>query len=917
MPKKGNITGEPFDKEVVEQIEARQAFLGINPKQDKHLIYQNNKTAFLRLASSIKIDGYSGETAEKILENRGISQLYTGDKLAKSSVLFGGVVSVGNNNNVISNYGLKEVFDFNNPFNGAYGWGGIQTQGYRPMPGIESANISFYNRGALAKADIKIKVFTIEQLQVFDLLYLRIGYSMLLEWGHNVYIDNKGNLVNRDTFSTLAFDKFFLEGATQNNVLDAIKEERKKSAYNYDAMLGKVTNFTWKFNTDGSYDIELKLVGYGDLIEALKINTTKNKGEKDEKQTPPYSQKLASDQNILKKTRATLEAALARETVKPSMFQSIPTNIETLDVFNEQFKKLTSLWSELTKKYSTFSVSTNKGKIQISATPKIIADVLQRIEKNEKLPNNQQILLAEQLKTDTQFKDNISDLTYYSKAISLSITSPWSNYQSQIQNLIKNEQLNSANITANQIAPQSSRENKDKTTFNEQLYTWILQLKLTKDTDPKNLCTLSFKAKTNDTAGSNKSALDINQYYVRLGYVLDWVEKNLLVYDETKKDENGNPVPLFNFDTNPENNYCKRFPYQIPSDPFICLIPTKSPNWEYLTGKGNSLNLSDYFVDGKDNLGKVMNIFVNIDFIAKTLEQGVDVNGKSNLVKFLSDLLNGINDSLGNVNKLEAQYDSEYNVIKIIEGSKLDDAQENVNPIAIFESYGVSENYQGSFLTNIDFQVQLPPNMAAMATISAQSRGNIIGENATGLSKLNKGLIDRIVTTKLDASSVGLTVEGGKDDPEKFLKKKINQIGEFLKELYVNNSYQKKNVESLKSINRDVSLYTTGDDADKNKVSAPFFIPFNLSLEMDGLSGMRNYERFAITEEILPYSYRSQTAFNQSAVIDFLVKGISHTISGNKWKTKIESLTVSSKRNEQIPPKVSQDNELTQGLTSL
>jgi hypothetical protein len=377
------------------------------------------------------------------------------------------------------------------------------------------------------------------------------------------------------------------------------------------------------------------------------------------------------------------------------------------------------------------------------------------------------------------------------------------------------------------------------------------------------------------------------------------MEKNLLVYDETKKDENGNPTPLFNFDTNPENNYCKRFPYQIPADPFICLIPTKSPNWEYLTGKGNSLNLSNYFVDGKDNLGRVMNIFVNIDFIAKTLEQGVDVNGKSNLVKFLADLLNGINDSLGNVNKLEAQYDSEYNVIKIIEGSKLDDAQENANPMAIFESYGVKIGNKGSFLTNVDFQVQLPPNMAAMATISAQASGNIVGENATGLSKLNKGLVDRIVTTKIDASLVGLTKEGGKDDPEIFLKKKINQIGNFLKELYTNNSYQKKNVESLKSINRDVSLYTTGGDAEKNKASSPFFIPFNLSLEMDGLSGMRNYERFAITEEILPYSYRPQTHLqiaNQKGVIDFLVKGISHTISGNQWKTKIESLTVSSKR---------------------
>jgi hypothetical protein len=183
--------------------------------------------------------------------------------------------------------------------------------------------------------------------------------------------------------------------------------------------------------------------------------------------------------------------------------------------------------------------------------------------------------------------------------------------------------------------------------------------------------------------------------------------------------------------------------------------------------------------------------------------------------------------------------------------------------------------------------------MAAMATISAQSRGNIVGENATGLSKLNVGLIDRVVSTKLDASSIGLTEKGAKDDPEIFFQKKITQTNTFLKELYSSYSYQKKNVDTLRSINRDIALYTTGHDANKGKTSSPFFIPFNLSLEMDGLSGMINYERFAITENILPYSYRSG---DQGGVIDFLIKGISHTISGNQWKTKIESLTVSSLR---------------------
>jgi hypothetical protein len=897
MPKKGNITGEPFDKEVVDQIEARQVFLGTSPKQDKHLVYQNNKTAFLRLASSIKIDGYSGASAEKILEERGISKSYKGDKLAKSSILFGGVVSIENNIDDLANYGLKEVFDYNDPFANAYGWGGITQQGYRPMPGIESANISFYNRGALAKADIKIKVFTVEQLQVFDLLYFRIGYSMLLEWGHNVYIDNKGELVNRNEFSTLSFQKFFSEGATQNNVLDAIKEERKNSSYNYDAMIGKVTNFTWKFNTDGSYDIELKLVGYGDLIEALKINTSNRKGEN--KST--YSQQLNKTQNQLKKTREQLQAKLDKEVSKPSMFGSVPQNQEDLKVFNEKFTILLNNWAKLKIQVSTYDQTT-------------IASTLQAVVGGGNTSGFQQPLVN----AIKNFGSNevLSDLNAYAKFFITNTTPPWENYAKQINTLIGAEQSTSGAVTANQIAPQTARENKDKTTFNGQLYDWVSALKKNKNINPKDLCSLTFKAKADETSETNKSSLDVYQYYVRLGYMLDWMEKNLLVYDDTKpKDANGNYPPLFNFDTDPEVNFCKRFPYQIPADPFVCLIPTKntgpnlsflgnnntnkkgnkteSPGWEYFTSNSSGPDLSAYFVNNNDNLGKVMNIFVNIDFIAKTLEGGIDVNGKSNLVKFLSDLLNGINDSLGNVNKLEAQYDSESNAIKIIEGSKLDIIQETNEKMAVFESYGVKIGSKGSFLTNVDFQVQLPPNMAAMATISAQSSGNIVGENATGLSKLNKGLVDRIVTTKLDASSVGLTKAGGKDDPEMFMQKKINQVNTFLKDLYVNLSYQKKNVETLRSINRDVSLYTTGDDAEKNKASSPFFIPFNLSLEMDGLSGMRNYERFAITEQILPYSYR---ASEQKGVIDFLVKGVSHTIANNQWKTKIESLTVSSKR---------------------
>jgi len=870
----GNITGNPFDPEVVDQINIRQKFLGANPKQDKHLIYQNNKTAFLRLASSIKIDGHSGSTAEKILEERGISTIYKGNDLAKVSVLFGGTVDT-RNNKFTPNYGLKEKFDL---FNGAYGWGGIQSQGYRPMPGIESANISFYNRGALAKADVKIKVFTVEQLQVFDLLYLRIGYSMLLEWGHNVYVDNSEDLQNRDEFFTKPFEKFFTDGTVQNDILDAIKAERQKTAYNYDAMLGKVTNFTWKFNPDGSYDIDLNLIGYGDLIESLKINTSSNKKE------ISFNQQLNNSQNLNTKTRENLQKSLNDLTIKPSMFDSVPSDNVSYEDFNNKFNKLK-------ENYNKYKNLGNNKSFTI-----------------EKLATEAERYSNEGRKVGEFTSEEWKDLANYLKGG----ISTWEGYNSKFKTLLGSEQSTTQKIEANQISPQTALENKDKTTFNTELYKWILLLKSNKQFDLKNFCSVAFKSKSEGASGAN---LNVSQYYVRLGYLLDWIEKHLLVYDETKKQTDGNFPPLFNFDTDPETNFCKRFPYQISSDPFICLIPiknsenqtsilenalrtgtgntntnnskgkTETTGWDYFTTDTPGPNLSAYIVD--DNIGKVMNIFVNIDFIAKTLEQGVDRNGKSNLLTFLSNLLNGINDSLGNVNKLEAQYDNETNLVKIIEGSKLDVDSTGSIKIATFESYGVKVGTAGSFLTNVDFQVQLPPNMAAMATISAQAKGNIPGENATGLSKLNKGIVDRIVTTRLGKESLGV------EDKSQIFSKQIDIMTTQLKSLYKNLSYQQKNVEILKSINRDTALYTTGEDAINEKSSSPFFMPFNLSLEMDGLSGMRNYERFAITEQILPYSYRPN---DQGGVIDFLIKGVSHTISNNQWKTKIESLTVSSTR---------------------
>ena len=139
----GNITGEVFKKEIIDQINARQNFLGARYKTDSNIIYGNNVNAFLRLASSINVGtidqnslqdqvnastgSLSADTINKNILDTGKNQLkvreinenLTGMELAKSCVLFGGTVGVDDKLNPKRKFGIvdnsgAENFDYVN-----------------------------------------------------------------------------------------------------------------------------------------------------------------------------------------------------------------------------------------------------------------------------------------------------------------------------------------------------------------------------------------------------------------------------------------------------------------------------------------------------------------------------------------------------------------------------------------------------------------------------------------------------------------------------------------------------------------------------------------------------------------------------------------------------------------------------------
>ena len=279
-----NIIGESFNPIIKDQINIRQTYYGDKNHSngiDSNFIQNKNqllyaKNPFIKLTSSVNV-------SKDVLKSKDLPEAYDGNLLAKNFVLFGGVstqtVQENEEGDILSERSiLKAGLNNNNSIlgNQAYGLGGLEF-GQVPMPGITQANITHKNRGSLREAQITLRAYNTTQLDILDLLYLRLGYTVLLEWGHSIYMSNNGSLKNfGKDIQTLSSE--FLQSTTKNNISDYYEGLRKigdkqlEAEGNYDAMLAKITNFNWSFNPDGSYDINITLISIGDVIESLKLN---------------------------------------------------------------------------------------------------------------------------------------------------------------------------------------------------------------------------------------------------------------------------------------------------------------------------------------------------------------------------------------------------------------------------------------------------------------------------------------------------------------------------------------------------------------------------------------------------------------------------------------------------------------------
>ena len=812
-----NLIGESFDDFVGTQVDLRQKFYGSSTTVlEGREQYLYNKQPFIKLVSSVNIEAAK-------LKDLGLSESLAGSNLAKAFVLFAGTSEFkGLNNDNQDQFSFKAGLNNNQSILGgsAYGLGGLEF-GQVPMPGITSATVSYKNRGSLKTATINIKAYNTTQLNIIDALYLRLGYTVLLEWGWGAnFLNNKGEVVPQIR-KTLANE--FLDGTLDSgNILPALTRSRKNLSGNYDALYGTITNFNWSFNPDGTYDITISLVSVGNIIESLTINDYIGKGAV-----------VTSDafQSVL-------------DNVKEQIFQIANgnNNKTTINVDGKEIpikvESITSSEAGDRNSTTTFLPLDQSSNKPLNTEENIRAF----ITRNTGLVSQTEVTGSEIGVVGGNA--GLNSLTYY---------------------LYKNIQLE---LDSSKAITLSKR--KGQTTS---------VLSVLKDGSTTYACRINWEGKSN-----------VN-YYIKFRTLLRWIQDNL-IYNNVNGAKKSKAIT---FDLNVADNLIYKNKYSVATD--FTKVITRNIDYPNLnTGENTSdtINLLDlppdveFTSDKNPNAGKLMNVFLNLEWLVETLKSNVDDEGNISLFRFLQGICQGINSSLGHVNSLDVVVDEETNRIKFVDDKPIPGILESLNlknSPTKFQVYAFSPNggnLSGSFVRDFSIRTEITNKLATTLAVGAQALNAVVTENATALQSWNEGLTDRTAKIK------EMENDSEKKDQTAFQKYK-SDIVSFVSRLkkYDDKPLSIDDLSQLNNLNKNWQKFWSQTIAEAEQKASPNgvgFIPINLNLTMDGLSGMKIYQTFIIDSKFLPLNYPTK--------LQFLIKGISHNIDRNSWTTQIETFSI-------------------------
>jgi hypothetical protein len=876
----GNIIGEPLDGYVTNQIKARQTLHGsgvrfnFNERTSDQINILNSNTAWVKLASGVSI---SKDRLGNIGFNESEKSELDGMGLAEKYVLYAGVSSYSDNK-------LTQRQGFNPSFNDTENSSYIYSKnvnnsgnqgadmGFVPMPGIISMETKALNRGSLEKAFVKIKAHNKQQFDIIDVLYMRLGYTVLLEWGNSIYTDD--GLNKKTVRNTIIEDKFFKLGSNRSYIdflggpsNPLIKSYKEKYSGNYDGMLAVISNFSWTFNPDGSYDIDLTLISLGDVIESLKTNISFDKSISSV--IAGYTGGVDQAGNAIEKDKDSnsitamlwLFKYFAEDTSKGITIHNPQAPTVGVGWFLKSggaTLSFTSITTEFTEN-PTFG-GTPVTHVFTSANPDADAD--------QRLIDRYNAITG----GTATFLDIESDGIYRS---------------------IKNPPL-----TVRTGGPTGWTGGEYK----------VVQYKITGRSIVGSGGSNPIYGAPVTTAFVIKT--DTRQYYLKFHYLLEYIKDNII---PLIKDDIGN-TPLFTIDTNLYGNYMYSLPNQISLNPKVCLVR----NGNFVKGKTTTGDLAsakvlnqldpfraeDYGQSNK-NYAYPLNIYLNFEYITNALKSNQNERGDVNIYGFISTICTGINKSLGGINNLEPIIDKDTNTLKIIDSTPIPGISAPADSSYELIMYGYEGSkfkdanqsyteYKSNFIRNIDLKTTVTPEYATMVTVGATANGYVKGTEATAFSVWNRGIVDRFKKELIPSNPSSRPAAGVEDEAVhnykySFLSKiaqcygfdtydvpfYAGQLHDFSDDIIAKNT----------SVVTEFYKYLIAEKGKTTHQAGTIgFIPFKLGITMDGISGIKIYNKLNVNSKFLPPRYGD--------TLNFIITGVSHKLQNNDWETNLETIVM-------------------------
>ncbi len=377
------------------------------------------------------------------------------------------------------------------------------------------------------------------------------------------------------------------------------------------------------------------------------------------------------------------------------------------------------------------------------------------------------------------------------------------------------------------------------------------------------------------------------QYYMRLGYLLEYMKNKIVPVHQNSKE----PILNIAYEKDASMMYC--FPISISVNPTICIVKNKT--FTKLNNKQAQVfnELEDW--KSTDNKAHPANIYLNFDFIISCLTSTTDERGDTNIYGFIQELCVGINKALGGVNNLEAVVEESSNTIRLVDTTPIPkEISSDISPIIELFGYDASQK-NSNFVRNIQLKTAITPEFASTATVGATAKGYVKGSEGVAFSKLNEGLTDRFNPELVPPSPNTQPNEAQTNYENDFLKwvslcygmdGDLSSVPPVVGK--ISDSVIKKNV----SIVTEYYKYLLATQTN-NQSGTIGFIPFKLSYTTDGISGINIYDKLTIDTRFFPYEY--------GAALDFIVTGVSHTLKGNDWETGIETTVIGKSKAVTVP----------------